>query len=84
MSERRRTNWYSVSSLASCPLYLSLVSKLRTSASSLAKASMIVHVVVDCSIGRAMVFGYCDRKVESVVQPLKSDLDTAVSRLTFF
>ena len=45
---------------------------------------MVVHVVVDYSIGHTMFFGSCDREVESAVQPFKSDLDTAVSRLTFF
>ena len=67
----------------------------RTSASWLAKTSlseglgvaaacMIMPHVCVCSIGRLAFFGPCDIQVEPGVQPFKSNLDTAVRRLTFF
>ena len=39
---------------------------------------------VVCSIGCLVFFGPRDIQVEPGVQPFKSDLDTAVRRLTFF
>ena len=36
------------------------------------------------SIGGSLLLGPCDIEVEPGAQPFKSDLDTAVSMLTFF
>ena len=37
-----------------------------------------------CSIGRLWLFDLCDIQAKPGVQSFKSDLDTAVRRLTFF
>ena len=41
-------------------------------------------MIVVCLIRCLALFGPCDIEVEPGVQSLKSDLDTAVRRLTFF
>ena len=41
-------------------------------------------MIVVCSIRCLALFGPCDIEVEPGVQSFKSDLDTAVRRLTFF